>query len=108
MNLKTLTKIPEFVGMEFGTFKLREGISEVEMLKAAQVADENFLSNEEGFLGHVVLKGQDGLYADVAFATTQEKAEEVCSKWMENEYTMKYIEVIDPESVNMSFWDRIK
>jgi hypothetical protein len=108
MNLKTLTKIQGFVGMEFGTFKLREGMSEVDMLKAAQVADENFLSNEEGFLGHVVLKGKDGLYADVAFATTQEKAEEVCGKWVENEYTMKYIEVIDPESVNMSFWERIK
>lgn len=108
MNLQALSKVQGFAGMEFGTFKLKEGASESEMLKAAQVADEMFLSKEEGFLGHAVLRGKDGLYADVAFATTQEKAEEVCGKWMENEYTMKYIEVIDPESVNLSFWKRIK
>ncbi len=108
MNLQTLTKIQGFVGMEFGTFKLKEGVSESEMLKAAQTADEMFLSKEDGFLAHVVLRGNDGLYADVGFATTQEKAEEVCAKWMENEYTLKYIEAINPESVNLSFWERIK
>ncbi len=44
MSLQALTKVQGFAGMEFGTFKLKEGISELEMLKAAQVADKMFLS----------------------------------------------------------------
>ena len=108
MSLKALTKVSSFTGMEFGTFKLKDGVSESDMLKAAQLADEMFLSKEEGFLGHVILKGKDGVYADVAFATTQQKSEEVCGKWMDNEYTMKYIEAIEPDSVNLSFWERVK
>ena len=108
MSLEQLQYIQGFVGMEFGTFKLKEGVSEAEMLHSAKMADEKFLSSEEGFLGHVVLKGKDGIYADVAFATSQERAEEICGKWLENEYTMKYIDAIDPDSVELSFWQRVK
>jgi len=108
MSLQLLTNISGFSGMEFGVFKLKEGASEIEMLQAADAADENFLSKEGGFLGHAVLKGKDGLYVDLTFATTREKAEEICGKWMNNEFTLQYIEFIEPESVDMSFWERIK
>ena len=108
MSLQLLSSISSFSGMEFGVFKLKEGASEVEMLKAANAADKNFLSKEDGFLGHAVLKGKNGLYADLSFATTKEKAEEICGKWMNNEFTLQYIEFIEPESVDMSFWERIK
>ena len=107
-NLQLLNGLSGFSGMEFGIFKLKEGVSESDMLKAAKIADQEFLSKEEGFLGHAVLKGKDGLYVDLAFASTQEKAEEICGKWMGNEFTLKYLEFIDPDSVNMSFWTRIK
>ncbi|WP_428025319.1 hypothetical protein [Arcobacter sp.] len=103
-----LEKISNFVGMEFATFKLKEGVSEEKMLQIINEVDKNFLQKEEGFLGHCTLKGDSGLYADVAFATTQEKAQEICSKWLENEFALKYIELIDESSVNMTFWNRIK
>lgn len=108
MSLQLLNSISGFSGMEFGVFKLKEGSSEIEMLKAADAADKKFLSKEDGFLGHAVLKGKDGLYVDLSFATTKEKAEKICGKWMSNEFTLQYIEFIDPESVDMSFWERIK
>ena len=108
MKLQLLNNISGFSGMEFGTFKLKEGASEVAMLKAAEAADNSFLSNEDGFLGHAILKGNNGLYVDISFATTQKKAEEICGKWTSNEFTLKYIKFIDPESVDMSFWTRIK
>ncbi len=108
MNLQSLSNISNFIGLEFGIFKLKNDVSESEMLKAAEEADINFMSKEEGFLGHAVLKGENGLYVDLSFATTKEQAEEICGKWMSNEFTLKYIEFIDPESVDMSFWSRIK
>ena len=94
MSLQLLSSVSNFSGMEFGVFKLKQGASEIEMLKAADAADKNCLSKEDGFLGHAVLKGKDGLYVDLSFATTKEKAEEIGSKWMINEFTIQYIEFI--------------
>ncbi len=104
MSLQLLSSVSSFLGMEFALFKLKDGASEAEMLKAAEAADKNFLSKQDGFLGHAVLKGKDGLYVDLSFATTKEKVEEICGKWMTNEFTLKYLEFIQPESVDMSFW----
>ncbi len=108
MSLQLLNGISGFSGMELGIFKLKNGVLESDMLEAAKIADQEFLSKEDGFLGHAVLKGKGGLYVDLAFASTQEKAEEICGKWMSNEFTLKYLGFIDPESANMSFWSRIK
>ncbi len=107
-SLQLLHGISGFSGVEFGIFKLKKGVSESDMLRAAKIADQEFLSKEDGFLGHAVLKGKDDLYVDLAFASTQEKAEKICGKWMGNEFTLKYLEFIDPESVDMSFWTRVK
>ena len=108
MSLKSLSNISGFSGMEYGVFKLKAGMSEEDMLKTAEIAEKEFFSKEDGFLGHAILKGKDGLYVDLSFATTQDKAEEICGKWMSNEFALKYLEFIDPESVDMSFWSRIK
>jgi len=94
--------------MEFGTFKLKEEASEEKMLQAAKNMEQEFLSKETGFLGHAVLKGQNGMYVDVAFATTQEQAEAICGKWTENAFALKYLEFIDCESADLKFWTRIK
>ena len=97
-----------FAGFEFGVFRLKPGVSEADMLAAAQQADKAFLSKQEGFLGHVILKGKDGSYADVGFASSQEKAEAICAQWMDNAHTLRYLEFIEPDSVDMTFWTRIK
>ena len=107
-SLNNIASINSFVGMEFCTFMLKEGASEAKMLEAAKNMELEFLSKEQGFLGHGVLKGKDGTYVDLAFATSQQKAEAICGKWMENEFALKYLEFIDSESVDLSFWQRIK
>jgi len=100
--------ISTFSGMEFCTFKLKEGAKESKMLEAAKNMEKEFLSKEDGFLGHSVLKGKDGTYVDIAFADSQEQAEQICGKWMENEFSLKYLEFINSESVDLSFWTRLK
>ncbi len=100
--------INSFSGLEFCTFKLKKGTDESQMLKAAENMEKEFLSKEDGFLGHRVLKNKDGTYVDIAFADTQEQAEKICGKWIENEFSLKYLEFIDSESVDLSFWSRLK
>ena len=62
MSLQLLNGISGFSGMELGIFKLKNGVLESDMLEAAKIADQEFLSKEDGFLGHAVLKGKGGLY----------------------------------------------
>ncbi len=107
-ELKAISGIENFGGVEFGIFKLKEGVTEKHLLELASGVEDKFLSLEDGFLAHTLLSDGDGVFADVTFATTAEKAKEICGKWLQNEHTLKYIDVIDPESVNMSFWSRIK
>ncbi len=97
-----------FKGLEFGTFRLKGGAEEADMLAAAKTMEDEFLYKEEGFLGHAILKGNDGTYVDLAFATSQAKAEELCGKWMQNPYALKFLELIDDTSTNIGFWTRLQ
>ena len=97
-----------FGGLEFATFRLRDGVDESVLLEASEKVDRDFLANEEGILGHVLLRGRDGVYADLALADSQARAEEVCAQWTANAVALKYIELLDEESVDITFWERIR
>lgn len=75
--------VMRFGGLEFATFTLRNGTDEQALLAASEAVDRMFLEHEAGILGHVVLRGKDGVYADLALTDSQAKAEEVCAKRME-------------------------
>lgn len=96
-----------FAGFEFAVFKAKEGVTEEDLLTLSKEVDDRFLSNEEELLSHFLLKGKDGLYADVAIATTQKKAEEICQLWLHNDVAKRYLELLDETSVDMTFWTRI-
>lgn len=97
-----------FTGLEFGTFQLKEGACEAAMLVASKTMEDEFLCKEEGFLGHAILKGNDGTYVDLAFATSQANAEAICGKWMQNEHALRFLEFIDLASTNITFWTRLQ
>ncbi len=100
-------KTADFAGFEFAIFRLREGVSKEQLIELSKKVDDEFLSTQNGLLSHFLLKGKDGLYADVAIATSQEKAEELCQQWLHNDVALEYLELLDKESVDMSFWSRI-
>jgi hypothetical protein len=97
-----------FKGLEFGTFRMKAGMSESDMLAAVKTMEAEFLEKEEGFLGHAILKGNDGTYVDLAFATFQAKAEEICGKWLQNPRALAFLSFIDSTTTNMSFWTRLQ
>lgn len=97
----------DFKGIEFAVFKLKDGVTEEKLIELSKKVDEGFLRNQNELLAHFLLKGSENTYADVAIATTQEKAEEYCSQWLENSIALQYLELIDSDTVNMTFWSRV-
>ena len=96
-----------FAGFEFAVFKVKDGVTEEDLLALSKEVDDKFLANEQELLSHFLLRGKGGLYADVAIATTQEKAEEICQLWLHNDVAKQYLQLLDEESVDMTFWTRI-
>ena len=94
-------------GMEFATFKLKEGVSEDILIELSKQVESQFLSQQEELITHFLVRGKDGLYADVAIATSQQKAEEYCQQWLSNPVALQYLELIDESTVDMTFWSRI-
>ncbi|MDP2817391.1 MAG: hypothetical protein Q8O29_03755 [Polaromonas sp.] len=110
MKLKSLSNIPAVGGMEISTFKLKEGVSEAELFTAVEQMVKGLYETEDGFLGHVVLKGADGTYVDVVFATSQQRAAELCAKWGTGPFAsacVPYLEKIQEGSVNLAFFERV-
>ena len=111
MNRKSLSGIPAFGGMEFSTFKLKNGVSESELFGAVDRMVDGLYSNEEGFLGHAILKGEDNTYVDIVFATTQSRVAELCAKWGAGPFApacLSYLEKIEADSVKLAFFERVK
>ncbi len=94
-------------GMEFATFKLKDGVTEATLVELSNQVEVEFLSQQEELVLHFLVRGTDGIYADVAIASSQEKAEEYCQQWLSNKVALEYLDLIDKETVNMTFWTRI-
>lgn len=111
MKLKSLSDIPTFGGMEFSTFKLKQGVSESELFAAVDDMVEGLYSTEKGFLGHAVLKGEDDTYVDVVFASSLSRAAELCAKWGAGPFAqacLSYLVKIEEDSVKLAFFQRVK
>ncbi|MGO2513334.1 hypothetical protein [Marinomonas polaris] len=94
-------------GMEFATFRLKEGVTENRLVELSHQVEAEFLSQQEELILHFLVRGTDGVYADVAIASSQEKAEEYCQQWLRNKVALEYLELLDKESINMTFWSKI-
>lgn len=110
MKLKSLPNIVAFGGMEFSTFKLKRGVSEAELFTAVDTMVKGLYSEEEGFLGHAVLKGADDTYVDVVFAVNQSRAADLCAKWGTGPFApacLSYLEKIEEDSIKLAFFQRL-
>jgi len=97
----------DFGGMEIARFKLKPNVSEATLLEVVALIERDFFTDLSGLLGHSLIKGADGFYADVTFAVTQARAEEICAQWMDNPHAQHYLALLDESSVQMTFWTRL-
>lgn len=105
-------ELNRFGGLEFASFRLKEGVSEQDLFKAVDEMVEGLYLREECFLGHCLLKGEDNIYVEMVFATDKESAKYLCQKWGQNNNFAKeclsYLNVMDIESTQINFYKRVK
>ncbi|UXB11997.1 hypothetical protein GP476_11255 [Aeromonas dhakensis] len=94
-------------GVEFANFRLREGVTEADLLALAHRVESEFLVQQSELIVHCLLRGADGIYADLVMAPSQSLVEAYCQQWLHNAVAGEYLTLLDPDSVNMSFWTRI-
>ncbi|MFM4930142.1 hypothetical protein ACW5XA_06345 [Aeromonas dhakensis] len=94
-------------GVEFATFRLKEGGTEADLLALAHRVESEFLVQQSELIVHCLLRGADGIYADLVMAPSQSLVEAYCQQWLHNAVAGEYLTLLDPDSVNMSFWTRI-
>ncbi|HEG4448085.1 TPA: hypothetical protein SD616_003378 [Aeromonas hydrophila] len=94
-------------GVEFATFRLKEGVTEADLLALAHRVESEFLVQQSELIAHCLLRGADGLYADLVMAPSQSLVETYCQQWLHNAVAGEYLTLLDHDSVNMSFWTRI-
>lgn len=99
--------LERFGGMEFAVFRLKQGVSEEQLIEMSKEVEKGFLREQEDLISHFLLRGKDGIYADVAIATTQQKAEEYCQQWLTDPLALAYLDLIEPDSVSMTFWAKV-
>ena len=97
-------------GMEFSLFKLREGVYEDALPAAAKKMAEGLYANEDGYIGHLIVKDSSGQYADVVLASSLSRANELCQKWGSDPYAdacLDYQALIEPTTIDIKFWQRV-
>lgn len=94
-------------GMETCQFRLKPGCSEKQLMQAARLMEDQFLSQQQGFLQHSIFKNSDGSYIDVCCAESPQKAEQIYSRWMDDSYAQQFLNLLDPSSISLSLWRRL-
>lgn len=103
--------IRDFGGMEFASFKLKEGVTEEVLCEAIDEMVEGLYQSEDCFLGHCLLKGDDNVYVDVVFAKDKDSAAYLCGKWGAGQFAkecLSYADKMDMSTTHIAFYQRIK
>jgi len=86
-------------GVEIGRFRLKQGVDEADMRKAHAAMVENHLSRQTGWRRQHLVKLDDGVFLDLAFADARLSAEEICSSWRGQLDCDAFLALIEPQSM---------
>ena len=86
----------DYKGFEIGFFKLKDGVSDADVIKASRHMEDHLISRHQGFIDHKIIKISDTLYADIALAKSKMEAVEICNSWIGNPYSEPILELIEP------------
>ena len=101
-------------GLEFSTFRLKPGCSESDLPPAAEDLVQGLYASQTGYRAHAIFTDGLGQYADVLLADSLAQAQSLCQSWHDASTPPEpvpavkaYLSVIDPSSMNLSFWRRV-
>ena len=94
-------------GVEFATFRLREGVTEADLLALSRRSSPSFLSSNPGSSCTACCKRRRRPLCGRGDGPSQSLVEAYCQQWLHNDVAGEYLTLLDHDSVNMSFWTRI-
>ncbi|HEX5837850.1 MAG TPA: antibiotic biosynthesis monooxygenase [Anaerolineales bacterium] len=80
--------------IEFAPFKLAEGVDEPTFIAASDDLQENFLSQQEGFLRRDLVRNGDGTWADIAYWESRESVEQAMQKALDDPAALRYFQLM--------------
>ncbi|VDC33956.1 hypothetical protein [Pseudogemmobacter humi] len=86
-------------GVEIGRFRLKPGVNEGDMRKAHAAMVENYLASQTGWRRQHLIKLDEGVFLDLAFADTRVSAETICSSWSGQADCDAFLALIEPEGM---------
>ncbi|PSJ51726.1 hypothetical protein [Pseudaminobacter soli (ex Li et al. 2025)] len=86
-------------GVEIGRFRLKPGVSEADMRRAHAAMVERHLAAQAGWRRQHLIKLDDGVFLDLAFADARDHAETICASWSGQADCDAFLALIDPESM---------
>jgi hypothetical protein len=88
-------------GVEVGFFRLKAGITEAQARQAHAKAVDGYLSIQPGWVAQYFIRLDDGLYLDLLFSDSRERAEALCRLWYDHPDCMAFAALV--EDVQMQF-----
>lgn len=86
-------------GVEIGRFRLKPGVSEADMRRAHATMVERHLAMQTGWRRQHLIKLDDGVFLDLAFADARVRAETICASWSGQAECDAFLALIEPESM---------
>jgi len=86
-------------GVEIGRFRLKPEVNEADMRKAHATMVDRHLAGQTGWRRQHLIKLDDGLFLDLAFADTRVGAETICASWSGQADCDAFLAMIEPESM---------
>lgn len=86
-------------GVELGRFRLKDGVSEDDMRMAYQTMIESHLARQPGWRRQHLVKLDDGVFIDLAFAGRRAQSEAICGSWQGQTDCEAFLSMIEPETI---------
>lgn len=102
-------------GLEFSHFRIRAGVTALELQSAASKMAQSVYEGQPGFGEHAILHNSQGEYVDLAIADSVAHAEALCQRWHSGiepggyaNACQRYLSLMEPESVQMILESRAR
>lgn len=87
--------------VQLAQIRLKDGFDEKTLLEASDAFQVSFVSQQEGIMKRVLLKGQDGGYADLVFFESKDDAERVARIEETSQECLEFFKIMKAPDENL-------
>jgi hypothetical protein len=84
-------------------FRLRDGISEADLVRTSDDFDEQFVQNQEGILRRILVSDGNGGYADIVFFTDAAAIDRVIEAEQSSEVCAAFFAIMDGDETHQVY-----